>query len=293
MKRACEGSIVAALGLLALAVAYGQQAAQVAVTDPVIFSVTGSRPLAQAADEFEARYGITVSYEDPLYSFAGDLVDGMDPVYRLNHPGQTALYPRAGSVTLRGNFAASVESPADAMPLLQSLLDDYVKAGNPGEFALVESGDGVIIVPSKVRDANGILSPQQSPLEVRISFPEQERTASEAMDAICGAILANSGKKVVMGMEPFSMGVRSTDPRGLKASYYVTIGARNEPARSVLERTLASLEWANPRTLGRISKMGWRLLYDVNEKTYALNVHGVFRLAPTPTGNTTRQPVFR
>jgi hypothetical protein len=135
------------------------------------------------------------------------------------------------------------------------------------------SGDGVVIVPTKVRDANGILSPDKSPLEVSISLPTQERTAKEAMDAICAAILANSGKKVVMGQEPFSTGLRSTDARGAKSAYYVTIGATNEPARSVLQRTLASLEWANPRIKSPIPKMAWRLLYDPGERVYALNVH--------------------
>jgi hypothetical protein len=283
MKRTCKGSLVLGIGLVA-GVGYGQVAGEV-----IILSATGPRPLVKAADQLEARYGIPVSYEDATYAYEGDLVDETDPAYKLSHPGIRALGVKNGSAVLRGNLSASVRSPADAMPLFQSLLDDYVRAGNPGEYALVQSGDGVVIVPTRVRNENGVLLPDQSPLETRISFPELQRTDLETLAAICGAILANSGKKVVVGTTPFG-GLQSPGTRG---SYYVTIGASNEPARSVLQRTLAGLQWADSRTQGPILKMGWWLLYDPGERVYALSVHQVFREAPSPTGRTVRQPVVR
>jgi hypothetical protein len=203
MRRACKGSIVVGIGLLA-GVAYGQVG--------VIFSVTGSSPLAKAAEEFEARYGIPISYEDPAYAYDGDLIDHTDPDYKGSHPGGSrALDPKVGTVVLRGNFRALVRSSTDAMPLLQSLLDDHVRAGNPGEFALIPNGDGVAIVPTRVRSANGVLSPDQSPLEVRISLPELKRTAKQTLDAICGAIQANSGKQIGVASSPF-IGLQSIPP---------------------------------------------------------------------------------
>ena len=268
MRRACKGSVVVSVGLLA-GVAYGQVG--------VIFSVTGSSPLAKAAEEFEARYGIPISYEDPAYAYDGDLVDHTDPDYKRSHPdGPKALVPKGGTVVLRGNFHAPVRSSVDAMPLLQSLLDDHARAGNPGEFALVPSGDGVVIVPTKVRDANGFLVPDQSPLEVRISFPELQRTDLETLDAICGTILADSGMKVGVASHNFD-GLRSTEARG---KYYVTIGANNEPARSVLQRTLARLERPEPGNKTPIPKMAWSLLYVPGQKIYVLNVGQVLVEAP-------------
>lgn len=281
MGRTLKDSIIIAINLLA-SVAYGQQVG-------IILSATDPRPLAKAAQAFELHYGIPMSYEDPAYAYDGDLIDKTDPTYKISHPDVRALIPKGGSVVLRGNLSALVSSPTDAIPLLQPLLDDHVRAGNPGEFALVQSGDGVVIVPTKVRDANGILLADQSPLEVRISFPELQRTDLETLDAICGTILANSGKKVMVATTPF-IGLRSSGARG---SYYVTIGANNEPARSVLQRTLAGLQWPDPRTQGSILKMGWRLLYDPGQKVYALNVHQVFKEAPTPTRQTVRRPVVR
>lgn len=283
MKRTCKGSLVLGIGLVA-GVAYGQVA-----REGIILSATGPRPLVKATDELEGRYGIPVSYEDAAYAYEGDLVDETDPAYKISHPGIRALGVKSGSVVLRGNLNALVRSPADAMSLFQSVLDDHVRAGNPGEFALVQSGDGVVIVPIRVREASGILVPDQSPLEVRISLPDLERTDLETLYAICAAIQANSGRTVRVGTTPF-LGLRSSDTRG---SYYVTIGASNEPARGVLQRTLAGLQWADPLTQGPILKMAWWLLYDPGERVYALNVHQVFRGAASPTGRRVRQPVAR
>jgi hypothetical protein len=262
MRRACKGSVVVGIGLLA-GVAYGQVG--------VIFSLTDSRPLAKAAEEFEARYGIPISYEDPAYAYNGDLIDHTDPDYKRSHPGGfRALDPKVGTVVLRGNFRALVRSSADAMAMLQSLLDDHLRAGNAGEFALISNGDGVAIVPARVRNANGVLSPDQSPLETRISLPELRRTATQTLDAIGGAIRTNSGKEVGVASSPF-IGMQP---------YSVTIGANNEAARGVLQRTLAGLEYADGRTVGHIPKMAWSLLYVPGQKIYLLNVRQVLVEAP-------------
>jgi len=62
------------------------------------------------------------------------------------------------------------------------------------------------------------------------------------------------------------MGVQSIPP------YSVKIGATNEPARSVLQRSLPILKYYDSRTMGHIPKMAWSLLYDPGQKIFALNV---------------------
>ena len=258
MRRKHKGSVVVSIGLFAT-LAYGQT---------VIISVTGARPLDQAAEQFEARYGIPVSYEDATYVYKGDLVDKTHPDYAKSHPdGPRALFPKGGTLVLRGdpNLPFYVAPGNAAMPLLKSLLDAHVKAGIPGEFKVIPNGDGLDIVPVAVKDVAGILSPDQSPLETKISLPELKRTGDETLNEICKAILASSGKKVGVGSSPF-MGVQSIPP------YSVTIGARNEPARSVLQRSLPILKYYDSRTMGHIPKMAWSLLYDPGQKIYALNV---------------------
>jgi hypothetical protein len=275
MRRAYKNTVIVGIGLLGAA--YGQVG--------VIFSVSGSKPLAKAAEEFEAKYGIPISYEDPAYAYPGELVDHTDPGYSKSHPeGPRALSLKGGgSLVLHADPKMAVRSSAAAMPLLQSLLDEHVRAGYPGEFKLVPNGDGVAIVPVAVRNLNGVSLPDQSPLETTISLPESKRTAMETLNAICGAIRNNSGKNIGVASGPFI----GTQP------YSVTIGAANEPARSVLQRTLAGLEYVDTHTQARIPKMAWSLLYDPGQKVYLLNVHQVLKEVLTPTGRTIRRPVAR
>lgn len=276
MRRVYKRNVVIGIGLLVGGVASGQVG--------VIFSVTDSKPLAQAAEKFEVRYGIPVSYEDPTYAYDGDLVDHTDPAYKQSHPnGPRALSPKVGTVAFQADPHMAVSSAAAAMPLIQSLLDDHVKAGNLGQFKLIPNPyeDGIAIVPVAIRNAAGVLSPDQSPLETKISFPQLQRTAMQTLDAICGAIQANTGKQIGVASAPFG-----------GQPYSATIGANNETARNVLQRTLANIRYPDGQT-GQLPKTSWNLLYDPGVKMYLLNVRQVLREVPTPTGRTIRRPVVR
>jgi hypothetical protein len=247
----------------------------------IIFSVSGVTPLAQAAEAFETRYGISVSYEDANYAYEGDLIDETHPDYAKAHPnGSRALTPKGGSLTLHGDPKFAVHSAQEAMPLLQALVNDHKKAGIPGEFKLIPNGDGVAIVPTAVKDASGILLPDQSLLETKITLPELKRTGDETLNAICEAVKTNSGKHIGVATNQF-----------MSLYYTVTIGALNEPARSVLQRTLAGLEFTGGPT--HIPKASWSLFYDPGLKMYLLNVRQVRMEVPTPAGGKIKRPVFR
>jgi hypothetical protein len=259
------------IGLLAAGV-WGQ-------TKAVLFSVTGPRALDEAAERFETRYGIPVSYEDANYAYEGDLDDQTAPEWAKSHPGgRRALIPKSGSLTFRADPQLRVNSAQDAMPLLQSLLDAHKKAGYPGEFKLIPNGDGVVIVPAAVKNAAGILLPDQSILETKISLPAVQRSAAETLDAICEAIKTNSGENIGVGTSSFH--------QGLQPGYSMTIGADNEPARTVLERAL------DPSHVGP-TKTSWSLRYAPDLKMYALNLRQVQIEIPTPPGGKVKRPVFR
>lgn len=266
--------MVVMIGLVA-GVGYGQT--------EVIFSITGPAPLAQAAEKFEMLYGIPVSYEDATYVWDGDLDDHTDPGYARSHPvGSRALDPKGGSLVLRANpLMRPIHSASDAMPLLQSLVDDHGKAEYPGQFKLITNGDGVDIVPVAVKDVSGILVPDQSLLETRISLPELKRTGDQMLNEICQAIRANTGKNI---------GVGSNDFRSLY--YSATIGADNEVARSVLERTLSGLQSVGGQNTP-IPKAAWSLRYSPGLKIYLLNVRQVRVEVHTPAGGKMKRPVFR
>jgi hypothetical protein len=249
----------------------------------VIFSVSGPRPLAAAAEAFEMHYGIPVSYEDANYAYEGDLDDKTAPEYAKSHPGGSRLLiPKGGHLTLRGDPKRTLLFAQDAMPLLQSLLDEHVQAGIPGQFKLIPNGDGVAIVPSAVKNAGGILLPDQSILETKINLPVLKRTGAETLNAICEAIRTSSGKNIGVGTSSFHQGIQP---------YSMTIGADNEPARSVLQRALAGVGFAEPGHVGHIPKTSWSLLYAPD--MYALNVHQVVVEVPSPAGGKVKRPVFR
>ena len=273
MTRACAYiSVVVSIGLLA-GLAHGQT---------VIFSVTG---LAQAAEQFEMRYGVPVSYEDANYAYAGDLIDQTRPDYARSHPNTPRLFsPKSGPLTLRGDpkeHLSLFNAAADAMPMLQSLLDDHVKAGYPGQFKLIPSGDGLDIVPVAVKNANGILLPDQSLLETKITLPVVRRNDIEILDAICAAVRTNSGKNIGVATNQF-----------VSLYWVVTIGADNEPARTVLQRALDGLKFTGDPT-DKVPKAAWSLRYAPGLEMYLLNVRQVVAEAPSLTGKTIRQTVFR
>jgi hypothetical protein len=279
MKHSYTRINITAAVILPTAIVYGQVLSQ-----PIILSVTDPRPLAKAGELFERRYGIPVSYEDVAYVYDGDVIDQTDPDYKKTHPNIRALIPRGGAVTIRGQAGAVVPTPREASLVLQTALDDHARANNPGEFALLQNSDGLVIVPSSSRDANGILAPDHSPLETNISFLQVQRTALEALESICSAVTGASGKKVVVGTTPF---------RSLSGQMVVKVGAVNEQARSVLFRALAGIQPTDPRTKAPSIKLAWQLLYDPGERMYALNVHQVMMEAPSPAGVKILRPVTR
>lgn len=269
-------TVVVIFGLLA-GLAYGQA---------VIFSVTGSESLAEAAQQFEMRYGIPVSYEAPNYAYEGDLVDDNDagyPGYARRFANGSKALVKGGPLALRGDPNKQLSlfnAAADAMPMLQSLVDDHAKADYPGRFTLIPTGDGVAIVPTAIKNAAGILVPDQSLLETRITLPLMRRTVDETVEAISKAIRTSTGKNIVAGDDQFR-----------SAYYAVTVGATNEPARGVLDRTLTGFEFTGGAS--DIPKAAWTLKYSPGLKMYILHVRQVVAEVPTPAGGKIKRPVFR
>jgi hypothetical protein len=245
--------------------------------------VEASRPLSKAADLVEIRYGIAVSYEDAMYAYEGDVVDKTDPAYKSKHPEAKVLIPKPGRLEIALPKAPATQA-VSLSTILQAIVDQHLSKGNAGQFKVIPIGQGYTIVPESVRNSAGVLIPDASPLDVRISFPEMERTAFDALSAICQAVSAASARRVV---------VPATPPGGLLVNQVVKLGASNETARDVLARLFANTHWADPRTVGLIHKYSWRLHYGPDVQMYALNVHEVMTEVSTPSGTKRVIPVNR
>ena len=254
--------------------------AQVATGD-VLFSVTDPRPLAKAAEQLEVRYGIPIYYEDAALSYSGDIVARGDAEFQLRHP--KALSPKGGSVTIRALAGAKITGPTDLQSVLQTALDSHAEEGNAGQFKLLQTGTGVAIIPTNVRNTNGVWVPDQSPLDTAVSFPDLQRNGMETIELIRNILINTSGKSVELG----------TVPTELLKTQTVRLGAKNESARDVLVRMLAGLQWSDSRIITPIYKMSWQLLYAPDTQGYFLNIHQVMIERANPTGRSVRRPVIR
>jgi hypothetical protein len=196
-------------------------------TGPV--SINDPWPLAEAARILVARYGVPVSYEDvSRYAYSGDLAD---PVrYISDHPGAPTLPPRTSGVTfvqepLKMSYDPTVAAePAEVARILQGVLEQHEKNGNPGRFKVLETSAGLVIVPTGTRDGSGVFVPDQSLLEARISFREMEGESRWVFEAFRDALRAATGKNIMMD--------------GMGGGLCDRIGARDEVARDVLIKLL-------------------------------------------------------
>jgi hypothetical protein len=223
-------------------------------------SVDAARPLSAAVEALEKRYGWVVTYEDPALVYAGDIKDVTWSVRKNYDEGPPRFFGVVG-----GPFDFSYTIPADArgpneMAVLGDLLDAYHASAYPGVFGLVRTGPIVHVVPTMRKNVSGELEAQSSLLDTRISLTDADRTAYEALIAIVEAVSDAAGADVGPGVGPGMV------PTNLFLTTRVRVGAKDEPARTVLLRLLDA-------TSTQV-KLSWKLLRDQTPPgMYALNIH--------------------
>jgi len=197
------------------------------------FTVTDPRPLARAAELLERKLGVPISYEEPLWTTQGDIMAAADLPQNheltIKYPNwRGPLGPRSSTVDVLIPTTEAERKSLGAARIIQSVLDNHRGRRNPGEFKLLQLSDGAFsIVCERVEDATGRVVEHTSPLDVRISLPEQERTISQTLDVLVQAINTTGS----WGLERPTIG-----PPGYFDGVRVRIGARNEAARDVLAR---------------------------------------------------------
>ncbi|MBU1692862.1 MAG: thioredoxin family protein [Verrucomicrobia bacterium] len=129
--------------------------------DPVLFhvDVTGERPLADALEGFMRLHQVLVTYEDPLYEFAGDLDDQtmMRKDLAKYPPGQAprVLQPKRMQFQAQYLLDTGKKAPGDITAALEQLIEQYNNGPRIAEFKLSE-GPGIWhVVPTRVRDNSG------------------------------------------------------------------------------------------------------------------------------------------
>ena len=194
-------------------------------------SVTDTRPLAEAHRELVEQTHSLVTFEDAYYEHKGELVDYRPEVHPLNparNSPQTWFAPRR---TLVFDYLAADAANPDV--LFAKLLSHYhVQYFDSSEYRLVREGQWLHILPKAGKNAKGELIDRASRLDVRVTFPEAERTAEATIKLLVDTInkTASPTTDILLGAGGEKLFNRMK----------VETSAQNEIARHVLMRVLES-----------------------------------------------------
>jgi hypothetical protein len=216
----------------------------------VHLSANAPRPLEQALDALQQKYGWQIDYEDPQYISDSDIAQVPD----ASHPEHRTRMPNGGAFSV--DFMIGPNGSPDEEKILGIVIDSYNRSNNPGRFELLKIvEENFDVVGISARDQQNHLSRQGVLLDLPITIPVVQRNVSDTIALICQKITERSHIKVDLGVYP----------RSLLDFTQGTVGGTALPARTLLASTLA--------VAGR--KFYWRMLFDPDSKTYFLNLHYV------------------
>jgi hypothetical protein len=199
------------------------------------------RPLAQALDALQEKYGWLAGYEDPRFISPSDLTE----------PASTGaqIFPSGGA--FKAEIPASV---SDEEKFLQILADAYNGSENPGRFVVRKTKQGTFtLIGTQAKDAQGHLSPQKPMLDTPVTLLASQRTVTDTIDLISKKIAEQRSVKITLGVSP----------RAVVDHTKVKVGGTKVSARELLLQILSQLQ----------GNFYWRLLFDPNSKGYVLDLH--------------------
>jgi len=206
-----------------------------------VITANSPRPLAQALDALQQKYGWLVGYEDPQFLSKSDLAEPATPGSQILPAGSrfTAEFPSTVS---------------DEEKILQTVVDAYNSSENPGRFELRKTKQGNFsMVGTQAKNAQGHITPQRPVLDAPITLLPRQRTATDTINLISRRIAEQRGVKITLGVSP----------RNLLDHNNVKVSGTKVPARELLLQVLSSLR----------GTFYWRLLFDPNSKGYFLDIH--------------------
>jgi len=212
-----------------------------------------SRPLAQALDALQQKYGWRVNYEDPQYTSALDLIDAKGMREKSSYPNGQHRVPNGGAFVAELGAASTANALPDEKETLQRLIDSYNRSSNPGRFELREERTEQFfdVVGTSAHDNQGRMSKQQALLDLPITIDSQERTFSDTVDSVCQKLTEKGHITITFGVHPLGLD-----------RVLVTVGGKDLTGRSFLSRIMASTN----------RKLCWRLLFDPDSNSYFLNL---------------------
>ena len=217
------------------------------IGETVHINATGSRPLLQAIEALQQKYGWAISYEDPQYP-----PDAPGTANAPSPPNRRHAYfadRQDGGFSVQ--FSRGPNGKPEEASVLRTVIEAYNQSNGTAEFKLEESAGSFAVIGVGVRGANNQIEEQQPVLSLPISLPSQQRTVTDTISLICRG--ASEAGKVSVSL--------AVDP-GQLATLKTVVGGDSEAARTLLTRTLESAG----------NGLYWQLLYDVSGKGFLLTV---------------------
>jgi hypothetical protein len=224
------------------------------------------RPLYFSIIALSETFGWVVDYEDPVYSGA-ESRDATAPSWLHDHPNGRHFYAPAD-----GKFSASLGkingANLDEFGILQRLITLYNQSINPGSFELMRTSHGRVSVLGRSRFQSSssvpVLSHDMRPSRI-------SESASEAVQEVVTQCGATAGVPIEIGTVP-SNALSTTQVEGHDG----TLSCREQVGRILT-------------ALGH--PVRYALLYDINTRSYYLNIVPAHRLVAGPDGKQTVAPL--
>lgn len=221
----------------------------------VRIQVEGADALYSAVNELGRLSPVPITFEAPPWAYAGDLIA---PAAASRTPGSLTMgRPRSASITLER--AVDDMTAEVVMSMLEEIVRSYEQQGTSARFRVERSGM-IHVIPTMVKNRDGVQVPVTPVMDTPITLPAGERTALEWVTAILAEISRTAGVQVNLAQAPFNTLQRTR----------VRLAAEREPARVVIQRLMSLMH----------REIYWRLSYDLNGPRYWMVLSGMPPVRP-------------
>lgn len=212
--------------------------------NPVTVHVAAGRPVAEAVEILNRLLGSAISYEDPEYLCADDVMRDKSGMPRV---------PRGDILSFC--LPAEIRAP-EAIAIC---LEAYHQRGWAGTFALRPRKEGLHVLPTAHKNEKGEWAACSSILENGVSLSGKSQTARDLIVALCEGVETKMGKPVVLKEFPDL-------PLTGKQITYQGMGKSARDDLTELTNLISQM------TRERLS---WRLLYYPDLKGYGLHIYRI------------------
>ena len=162
------------------------------------------------------------------------------------------------------------DAPALDAALVGRILDAYHVQNDGPKFRVANSSYGLHIVPALANDAGGRLAPAVSLLDMIVAVPAARRSPSGHLQALCDAVSAGSGTKMLCGPSMqfnqhfahagaacpggFSVNIGAPVPSDCQFEWGATPGPARAALIGLLEQSSTTMTWqllCGPQASGR------------------------------------------